>query len=153
MAELFQRELSAALLDAYWLTLRDWALADFEAAAGHLMARCHFMPRPADFTELQKAGQMTASEAWAHALARCSRWREGKSGDDDPAIDAAIRAVGGNRTIAMHPSDKLVFLERRFCDLYNERRDAGTARLLVGRSVPSDDARRITSADSRREFE
>lgn len=132
MAELYQRELSAVLLDAYWLTLGAWSLADFEAAAGHLMARCQFMPRPADFTDLRQARQMTAAEAWAHTLARCSRWREGVSGDDDPAIDAAIRAVGGNRTIAMQPLDKLPFLERRFCELFNERQQATAARRLLG---------------------
>lgn len=68
MGELYQRELSGPLLDAYWLALRDWPLAEFEAAAAHLMATATFMPRPAEFNALRKAGRQTAGEAWLAVL-------------------------------------------------------------------------------------
>lgn len=123
MAELYQRELSGTLLDAYWLALRDWALPDFEAAAGHLMATATFMPRPSDFNALRKAGRETAAEAWARVVADSPRWRQGIQGDDDPLIDACIRAVGGNEKIAMTDVAELHWLEKRFTEAYEELRD------------------------------
>lgn len=123
MAEMYQRELSGTLLDAYWMALRDWTLADFEAAAGHLMAANTFMPRPSDFNALRKAGRETAAEAWVRVVRESPRWRNGLKGDADPLIDACIRAIGGNETIAMTDLEQLHWLEKRFAEAYEELRD------------------------------
>jgi hypothetical protein len=133
LSELYQRELSGTLLDAYWLALRDWTLPDFEAAAASLMASATFMPRPADFNALRKASQTTGAEVWQHVLANCARWRYGQAGDGDPAIDAALRAIGGNQRVAMCHIDKLPFLEKRFLEIFDERREATAARLNFDR--------------------
>lgn len=122
MAKLFDREIDNMLLDAYWLALRDWPLADFEQAAGHLMATARFMPRPADFNELRKAAKPVPAEAWLTARKACkSAWtphgyRGGTSGD--PLIDKAVQAIGGYAAIAMCDTDKLHFLERKFAEVY-----------------------------------
>lgn len=137
MAELYQRELSGTLLDAYWLALRDWTLPDFEAAAASLMASATFMPRPADFNVLRRAAETTGAEAWQYVLANCARWRSGQAGDRDPAIDAALRAIGGNQRVALCHIDKLPFLEKRFLEMFDERREATAARLTFDR--PSSD--------------
>lgn len=135
MAELYQRELSGTLLDAYWLALRDWTLPDFEAAAAGLMASAKFMPRPADFNALRRAAETTGAEAWQRVLANCARWRYGQAGDGDPTIDAALRAIGGNQRVAMCHIDKLPFLEKRFLEIFDERREATAARLTFDRPV------------------
>jgi hypothetical protein len=142
MAEMYQRELSSVLLDAYWISLRDWSLENFEAAAGQLMRTSSFMPRPADFTNLVKAGRKTAGEAWLLALdfARngYSRWDSGPvtqtpgvKKPDDPILTQAVRAIGGYEAIAMSPTDKTVFLEKRFCEHYEAMQEANEVREAV----------------------
>ena len=119
MGRVFKEEVDAVILDAYWLALRSWSLADFEKAAAHLMANCQFMPRPNDFTKLKKAGKPTAGEAWAIALANCTCWRAGKT--PGGLIDRAASAIGGYRSIAMADIETaLPHLERRFKTAYEE---------------------------------
>ena len=118
MAKLYERELDAPLLDAYWLALRDWPLAEFEQAAGHLMRSARFMPRPADFTDLRKAARMTSSEAFAVALQHGrGAWRAGPA---VPEVERAVQGIGGWLVIAHATTDSLRFLERRFADAYVE---------------------------------
>lgn len=123
MAELYQRELSAPLLDAYWIALGDWELEDFECAAGQLMRTSKFMPRPADFHELRKAGLPTGGEIFARVLDLA---RDG--GDerciDDPVMLRAVRAIGGMEAVRMSDRDVVHFLERRFMEHFESIQDA-----------------------------
>jgi len=120
MAELYQRELSNTLLDAYWLALRDWPLAEFEAAAARLMATEEFMPRPAAFTALRKsATTQTAGEAWEAAIRTCCNWRSGCA-TVDPLTDRVVRMVGGYERLAMEPLDTQHFTRNKFLELYRE---------------------------------
>lgn len=133
MAEMYQRELTPLLLDAYWLSLRRWDLHDFEAAAGHLMENGTFMPRPSDFTELRKAGRATSGEAWARAVAACGSCHSAQgytSGGTcgDQFVDSVVRAIGGYKTIAMCDEDKLHFLERRFSEHFETMQEAQDVR-------------------------
>lgn len=138
IAKVYEREIDGALLDAYWLALRDWSLADFEAAAAHLMRTSKFMPRPADFHELREAGRQTAAEAWLQALrhAASSAYRNGPLGD--PLIDRAVRAIGGYGAIAMCDEDKLHFIERRFAEHYESIQDAEEVRAALPQLTGSD---------------
>jgi hypothetical protein len=118
LSKVYERELDGPLLDAYWLALRDWPLAEFEQAAGHLLAHSRFMPRPTDFTDLRKAGRMTAGEAWAAALQHArGAWRAGPA---VPEVERAVQAIGGWPVIAGAYADSLQFLERRFVDAFRE---------------------------------
>lgn len=128
MMRMFREEPDRLVLDAYWLALRDWDLADFETAAGHLMRTAKFMPRPADFAELRKAGRPTAGEAWAVALdaARGSNYPT-----DNLAVERAVRAIGGWRVIAMSTDEGLPFLERRFAEHFETMQDADDVREAV----------------------
>lgn len=146
MAELYNRDLSPVLLDAYWLALRDWSLTDFEQVAGHLMGTATFMPRPADFNALRKAGQETAAEAWVRVVRQSPRWRTGEQGDEDPLIDACIRAIGGNEVIAMTDVADLHWLEKRFTAAYDELRDATETRLALPYLTSSAEAKRLTAS-------
>jgi hypothetical protein len=142
MAKLYERELDKAVLDAYWLALGDWTLEAFEAAAAQLMRTSKFMPRPADFHELRKAGRLTAGEAWARVLEYVrkaySRWDGGgisKFGNtpepDSVLIDRAVKAIGGYEAIAMSRTDQTPFLEKRFCEHYESIQDATEIREAV----------------------
>lgn len=128
-AELKGKQLSTAALELYWRAMQDWTVEDFAGAATHLLKTCEFMPTPADFEKLRKSARMSAGEAWALVLDRVrhgsSRWEYGhpernsqfKPPDDD-LINAAVQAIGGYHVIAMHDEDKIHFLEKRFCDHY-----------------------------------
>jgi len=131
MAKVYEREIDGALLDAYWLALRDWSLADFEDAAAQLMRTSKFMPRPADFNDLRKAGRPTPGEAWARALenVRSGGYRYGRG--VDPLIDRAVAAIGGYGVIGMTDEDKLGYLERRFAEAYRGMEAADEAREAV----------------------
>lgn len=131
MGELYQRELSGPLLDAYWLALRDWPLAEFEAAAAHLMATATFMPRPAEFNALRKAGRQTAGEAWLAVLenVRRSAYRYGDTVGG--AADRAVAALGGYHVVGHCDLDKLGFPERRFAEHYDALQDADDTRTAL----------------------
>ncbi len=118
LARVYDRPIDAPLLDAYWLALRDWSIDDLEHAAAYLMRRSKFMPRPADFTELRRAGAMTAGEAWQAALVHArGAWRAGPS---VPPVERAVAALGGWPAIARATEDSLPFLERRFASHFDE---------------------------------
>jgi hypothetical protein len=135
LAELYQRELSNTLLDVYWLALRDWSLAEFEAGAGKLMKTAQFMPRPADFNDLRKAALPTAGEAWASVLTHLrGGYRDGSG--LTPEIDRAIRSLGGYRTLAMLPVDELQWQEKRFAQHYGEMAEADHKREPL--QIPAD---------------
>jgi hypothetical protein len=123
-------ELDNPMLDVYWLALRDWPLVDFEGACGHLLKTSKFMPRPCDFTELLKADDLTAGEAWALVLEAA---RGGYECPEDPVIQAAVRAIGGIRAIGMSTRENTPHLERRFCEHF----EAISEREEVREALPS----------------
>ena len=128
MFRLYGQDPDALVLDAYWLALADWSLEEFQSGARHLMQTAKFMPRPADFAELRKAGRPTAGEAWAVALdaARGSNYPT-----DNLAVERAVRAIGGWRVIAMSTDEGLPFLERRFAEHFETMQDAEDVRHAV----------------------
>jgi hypothetical protein len=127
MGRVFGADTDGVILDAYWLALKVWDLTDFERAAAHLLANSQFMPKPADFTALRKAGEETPGEAFARArqIVRRLNPRElisHRSGDE--RLDKAIRACGGYEALAMCESDNIGFFERRFASHYETISDA-----------------------------
>jgi hypothetical protein len=151
MGRMYGQEQDAVVLDAYWLALRDWSFEDFEAAAGQLMRTSKFMPRPADFNDLRKAARPTVGEAWDKARRACGSaiicgqiTNNGTSGD--PLIDRAVRAIGGYGAIAMCDTEKLHFLERRFCEHFESMRDADDVREALPQIAGPDRPRLAHSA-------
>jgi len=133
MSRAFGSDIDAVTLDVYWLALSDWTLQEFEAAVVHLVRNSKFMPRPAQFTELKKAGKYTAAEAWAAILEHCKgAYRDGSGIDNGGPVDMTARGIGGYRAIAFHDIEKLHFLERQFADRFAELDDV----MEIRNSVP-----------------
>lgn len=131
-AELKGKHLSAPALELYWRAMYQWSLDDFRAAAEHLLRTCEFMPVPADFERLRRAGKATPGEAWVAVLEHCTgpyRYREGI--DDGGPIDQAVAVLGGYRAVAMHNSNFLHALERRFAEHYTSGVEVATVRAAV----------------------
>lgn len=129
-AELKGKQLSAPALQLYWNAMQGWSIEDFRAAAEHLVRTERFFPGPDAFEELRKAGRETPGEAWLEAQ-NYLRWSvNGYTLDPKcPApIAKCIRLLGGANVIAMCDSDKLHFLERRFCEHYETIQDSDDVR-------------------------
>ena len=137
LGKVYEREIDEPLLDAYWLALEDWNVADFSAAAKHLMRCGRFFPRPSDFEDLRRsATQRDAVEVWETArITARNAISLGRVRTDvtsgDPVIDRAAATIGGYGAIAMCESAWLHALERRFLDAYRESRGVAEARAAL----------------------
>jgi hypothetical protein len=122
MAKVYEREIDDALLDAYWLALRGWALPEFERAAAELMRTSEFMPRPAAFDAMRrKAAEKTAAEAW---------FTSGTS--EDPTANRAMRIATQGRYVGHIPLDELPWVQKRFAEAYAELREVTETRQALG---------------------
>lgn len=131
MGRMYGQEPDGLVLDAYWIALRDWDFEEFQVAAAHLMATAKFMPRPADFSALRKAGELTPSEAWTEALSGCVEWRNPQYLPKG-RIARAAAAVGGFERIAMADLERdMPHIQRRFLKAYEELSDVETIREAV----------------------
>lgn len=155
-AELKGKQLSVAALELYWRSLQHWSLPDFLAAAEQLVRTAEFMPTPKDFEDLRKAARPTSGEAWILARETARNWRPLRQNvsSGDPFVDRIARAVGGYRAIAMHDSDKLHFLERRFAEHFaamqeaSETRDALPSLMIGVTGPPTNGPRRLLGGGS-----
>lgn len=121
-AELKGKMLSAPALALYWNAMQDWELDDFQAAANQLLKTAQFMPQPKDFEDLRRAGRETAGEVFARIGEYLEYSPHGyriKAGTPR-SIESAIRAMGGADSYAMCRSDQVHFLEKRFCEHYEQ---------------------------------
>jgi len=122
MAAMRKATLIPEVLDLWWACMADWKLEDFKAAAIQVLKTQTFMPSPKDFEDLRKAGRETAGEVFA-GIGRYIEYSPYghtiKAGTPRP-IAAAIRAMGGADAYAMCEVEKLPFLEKRFCQHYEE---------------------------------
>ena len=145
LAAIKGKQLAIEALDLWWMSMQSWPLADFKAAASHLVTSCQFMPTPFDFAQLKRAGEPTAGEAWTEAVASCSCWRGGKS--PGGRIDRAVRAIGGYRAIAMADMETaLPHIERRFKEAYEELCDVEETREQLPQITLSGLQERISGA-------
>jgi len=121
-------EPSTALMDGYWLALKDWPVDAFEKAAVLLLRTSKFMPRPADFNATRAALRPTSGEAWLKVMEHIksgnyrdpsASWsQESSVGIGDEQIDKVARMVGGYYKIAYTKFDDLKYIEARFLEHY-----------------------------------
>lgn len=135
-AALKGRQLTPPMIELYWRAMHDWDIAEFQAASVRLLKTCKFFPTPAEFEDLRRAGRETPGEAWIRAknIARNLGVSDGQfqeASSDDPVLDAAVRAIGGYRALAMSTHDTLRYLESRFVEHYETIRDAEATRKAV----------------------
>lgn len=132
MGRMFGAEPDALVLDAYWLALRDWDYADLEAAAVHLMRSAKFMPRPADFRELRKAGEQTAAEAWMLVMQnlRRSEYRNGVTVGG--RADFVVKGMGGYESLGKRNPEKLnEFGAKEFRERWDQAADVEEVRAAL----------------------
>jgi hypothetical protein len=119
-------KLTPEALDVWWASMANWSIEDFRAAAGRLAKDHEFFPNPFHFEQLRKASRSSPGEAFARALevARTESWRDmDRASSGDPETDAAVRACGGYRALALSDETKVGFLEKRFAEHYETIQD------------------------------
>jgi hypothetical protein len=145
MAAMRKATLVPEVLDLWWMCMADWALADFQAAAVQVLKTTTFMPQPKDFEDLRKSGRETGGEAFAN----CRQWLKYSPygytllPETPRKIAACIAAIGGPDELAMCDVDKRHFLERRFCEHYEEIGDRMDSRDAVPQIAFHEDRPRI----------
>ena len=124
LAATFRVEATASLKVGYWLGLRDLSLSQLQTAVGKAMATCRYMPTPRELRDL--AGIMSADQraivAWnavKQAIREQGRYRS--IDFDDPAVNAAVRSLGGWPRLCGLDSDELdKWTSKEFQRLYRE---------------------------------
>lgn len=130
-SELKGKQLSPPALKLYFRAMQSWDLREFKSAAEHLLCTCEFLPTPKDFTDLRKAGEPTAAEAWTAAVRGCLEWRNPERLPNG-RIARAAAAVGGFRAIAMADMERdLPHIQRRFLDAYAELSEVEAVRVAL----------------------
>lgn len=134
-------KLTAVHLDAWWNAMRDkWSLDAFRQACAKLRDGVEFMPNPFHFEQLRKSLMRTCGEAWSQALEHAKTLsvsggflQERESGDE--LLDRAAHAIGGFKAIASAGGRDLQFLEKRFCEHYEDIATSVDARLALPQVV------------------
>ena len=98
MGAVLNREINDALIEGYWLVLRDLPIIDFQRGIARAMAESKFFPAPVELLKL--AGESTkariASDAFDVVAKAISAHGGRASVDfDDHLINGVIRSLGG----------------------------------------------------------
>jgi hypothetical protein len=122
LQEMYGKTLGLGAVGLYFNALRVWSIEDVKTAAERLIQTCEFMPRPVDFWRLRDAGKPAAGEVFATVGKWLIYSPQGYTvrADTPRPIAAAIAAMGGANAYAMCEETKLPFLEKRFCQHYDQ---------------------------------
>jgi hypothetical protein len=106
----FRVEPTTPFFQGYWLGLKSLDLAEFERAVGKALESSRFMPTPVELREL--AGEMSSNARATHAWNEVRKAIRGKGAwasvaFDCPAINAAVRNLGGWRRLCSLDSEEL----------------------------------------------
>jgi hypothetical protein len=120
--------LTPEALDMWWLSLADWTIEEFRAAAAQLAVSVEFMPNPYHFAQLRKkASTEVCGEAWGNLLLVIRRSGYGRE-NLSPKVERVIAAMGGWSVLSMMKTEELPFREKRFRELWEEIGDVDEAR-------------------------
>lgn len=125
-------KLTDEALAVWWLAMREWSLDEFKAAAAQLSRSVEFFPNPYHFEQLRKkASSETVGEAWARVRAKLMHVGAHDRVSIEPRIDRVVSLMGGYFRLSQTNTDKLVFAENRFRELWEESAEADEARLAL----------------------
>lgn len=123
LAATFARDLSPALLEVYRAQFGGWSGEAWMHVVNRACADLRFFPKPVELKEMAAVSRGDAVErAWGvveGALRTVGRYR---SVDFGPAVNAAVRHVGGWSKLCETSTDELHFRQRDFSkalDLYS----------------------------------
>ena len=119
-----RRPLETAAIRIYWQCLRAYSMDDLQAAMARHIQTSKFFPKPAELIQLIEGTAGTqAVTAWAAvmgAIRQVGSW--GLPEFEDPAIDLAIRSLGGWKQLCLMRESEVGFVQKRFEDAYGAYR-------------------------------
>ncbi|MEL6544368.1 MAG: DUF6475 domain-containing protein [Myxococcota bacterium] len=125
----FGREADKATLHGYFMGLEDMPIDAFRAACRRAVRECKFMPKPAELRQLggELNGSSRALSAWQELERALSSVGSYQSVDfEDPAINAAVRGLGGWVYLCQRETEELNrFIQPRFMKAYESYFDNG----------------------------
>lgn len=125
-------KLTPESLDLWWLTLIDWSIEEFQAAANQLARTVEFFPNPYHFHQLRKTALETSSgEAWAKVLEAVRTMNPREGAKVDPKIDAVVRQMGGYGHLACMTSEEMPWRQKRFTELWGEQGEVEQAQAAL----------------------
>lgn len=128
-AEVFEREISSLMTDAYFASLRDLSIEAVRMGFSVCFKRCRFMPRPVEIREAA-SGRKTdrALMAWQdvqHAAAVIGPYRSARF--EDGTVAAVVRAMGGWERVCYFTEDEMPWRQKDFERLYEAYSERGIA--------------------------
>jgi hypothetical protein len=110
LCDVFRVEVSESLFEGYWIALHNLDVEDFNTAIVRALSESEFMPKP---LELRKLAGLSTPDDLAIAAFQYARDAIGPVGCyrspdfEDPAINAAIRNMGGWVEFCMQDAEKI----------------------------------------------
>ena len=137
LSALFDREISEAVIEMYWVALDPYGDEETERAFQEAARRCKFFPKPAELIELiEGSSEDREALAWHALLIGIARVGSKSSVRfSDPAIHSVVETWGGWIQVCSMTARDLQFREKDFKELYrmHSRRDSHPE-YLVGRT-------------------
>jgi hypothetical protein len=154
MAIMKKASITADVIELWWDCFADWSIDDFKIAARRLLKTKTFMPQPNEFEELRKAGRETPGEIFA-ALRKWLVYSPNGytlNPTTPRRIANPIQAMGGPNAYANCDVDKLPFLERRFCEHYEQISEASDTREALPQIAFGEDSLKLKSVSGTFKF-
>jgi Domain of unknown function (DUF6475) len=131
LAEYYGRELSDGVIALYWQGLRQYSIADIEAAIGRHLQNPdsgQWMPKIADIVRMiDGTTQSAAAMAWAKIMRAVGSVGQYQSlAFDDALIHLVIDDLGGWPGVCQIDEAEIPFLQKRFETSYRAYRMRGT---------------------------
>src|SRR3990167_3579737 len=124
--ELHDKEISDIITEIFFQTLSAFSIEDIEQAAGELVKRLKFFPKPADFIEILDSNEdELALLSWVSVCEAMSECAWGAVRFDDPATGNAVKALGGHIRIKEMDERAFGYVKNDFIRLYKIYRRRG----------------------------
>lgn len=122
LAETFKTKPTRALIEGYWLALKDLPFGDFERGVETCLRSCRFMPAPVEILDAAgPAGTDRAELAWESLLAAIRSTAGEDQRFEDGLVGTIVGRLGGWEHVSGLPSDELLkWTRKEFLDLYRD---------------------------------
>lgn len=120
LAETFKSKPTTALVEGYWLALKDLAFDDFARGVEACLRACQFMPAPVEIRDAAgPAGTDRPEQAWACLLAAIRKTAGEDQEFEDGLIGVIVDRLGGWEHVTGLPSEELLkWTRKEFLELY-----------------------------------
>lgn len=133
----FDKEVNEALLEVYWMDLKDFDPKDFERVVTNHRRTAKFFPKISELREelvrLKGFHRPTASDAWDDLLRAAET---GEKPELDEITEKALSVCGGWDNFQFMSYHDLQFRRKDFLTVYNDGLERQDRQIKLGHDVP-----------------